>query len=908
MSDAVRTGPPADSPAVLLVHQGGRITHANQAALAFWHAEPGSLSGEYFSSLFAPNVPPEPGAPKPDLWLHILGSSLNRIISLQLQQGNLPSPETVDRLSEVDVRVEKLSDVIYLATLQLVAERDVSPAPAFVDAPSPVPTPSHTAPVDLSHLATTASGLAPLLQHGAVGFFDLDATTGRASYSPTWKRMLGYADDSIPDTIEAWRGLIHPDDSSAAPDQLGKRISAGQRPFDVEFRMRHQDGRWIWIQCAGVQFLSPSGDLERVIGLNLDVSERKEIEEASLVNDERLALLSTGSLGVFDLDFGHDTYWFSPGWGTVLGYRENEISHELDTFLGSLGGEEQVGGVDSWIRSRSGDRATFATRELLIGKDGQAVPVHLGGHQILTRRRELSRVVGFISPDSPGSTSESLPTPLVQQALAALVEGVIVTDATGKIVFINPAACRLLRINSADAFGLPASDTFKLVDRGTGLPGDDPITRALSEVDPLPQLTDSALPALSANDSPRPIIWTARTCRDVAGNLEGVVILFRDPAEIALTSEELLKANRLESLGIVAGGIAHDFNDLLTTILGGISLAKEQNASAVLEECEKACLSAKGLTKQLLTFAKGGSIAHSALGAEEILNAAIKLAAAGSDAAINVEIAEGTQPVRVDRLQMTQVFQNLIINALQAMPAPPHRPQVQLRAGNTSLAADQIPPLPAGDYVELEVRDNAAGILPENLEKIFDPFFTTRKHGTGLGLATALSIVRKHGGQIGVGSTPGEGTVFTVFLPTANTPPSLQAQTAPSLRFRTGRILFMDDDPQITTLTGAMLESLDYKYDAARDGAEAIQLYQRYFNVGRPYDAVILDFTVVGGMGGEECFKLLRDCDPGVRAIISTGYDHDATAQNFIDQGFCGCLTKPYRIADLGKVLKAVLG
>jgi CheY-like chemotaxis protein len=369
-----------------------------------------------------------------------------------------------------------------------------------------------------------------------------------------------------------------------------------------------------------------------------------------------------------------------------------------------------------------------------------------------------------------------------------------------------------------------------------------------------------------------------------------------------------MKANRLESLGIVAGGIAHDFNDLLTTILGGISLAKEQNGSAVLEESEKACLSARDLTKQLLAFAKGGSIAHSVMSASDILDAAIKLASAGSDAAINVEIAEGTMPVRVDRLQMAQVFQNLIINALQAMPGPPHRPQVQLRAANTSLTADQIPPLPAGDYVEFEVRDNAIGILPENLEQIFNPFFTTRKHGTGLGLATALSIVRKHGGQIGVGSTLGEGTVFTVFLPSADAPALPPAQTAPSLRFRTGRILFMDDDPRITALTATMLESLEYKFDVAKDGSEAIQLYQRYFNVGRPYDAVILDITVVGGMGGEECFKLLRDCDPDIRAIISTGYDNDATARSFIDQGFCGYLTKPYRVADLGKTLKAVLG
>lgn len=880
---------PAESLAVLLVHQGGRITHANQAALALWQVEPSALSGEFFSNLFASN-PSNPTEVQPDLWLLIIGSLLDQQISLSLQR-HTPIPESGDGSSQVSVKVEKLSEVIFLATVQ----RAKQPA-----APLAQPEPPLTSVVE--------SPLTPLLQHGSVGFFDLEVKSGRASYSPTWKRMLGYSDADVANTPDAWRGLIHPDDSAAAPDQVGKRTAASaHRPVDAEFRMRHHDGHWVWVQCAAVQLLSASGEIERVIGLNLDVSERKEIEEASLANDERLALLGTGLLGVFDLDLQQQTCWFSPGWKAILGYRENEVSHDLSTFLSSLPVGEQAAGVEAWIRSRSPDLAAFVSREQLIGKGGTIVPVHIGLHQVLTRKRELVRVVGFVSPVQPTAWSDGQPSALIQHALAALAEGVIVTDAAGKIVSINPAACRLLRVKSAEVHGQPASQIFRLVQRESGLPADDPVIRALSERESLPQLTDSALPARSGADAPHPIIWTARTARDENGHPQGIVILFRDPAEISLTPEELLKANRLESLGIVAGGIAHDFNDLLTTILGGISLAKEKHAPAALEESEKACLSAKGLTKQLLTFAKGGAGAHSVITAEDILQASIKIAGAGSDAAITVEIAEGTEPVRVDRQQMAQVFQNLIINSLQAMPGPPHRPRVQLRASNTTLTEDQIPPLPAGAYVEFEIRDNGNGIMPENLEKIFDPFFTTRKHGTGLGLATALSIVRKHGGQVGVVSTMGEGTAFTIFLPRADTPAVPQTQKAPSLRFRTGRILFMEDDPKIAALTTAMLESLDYKFDVAKDGAEALQLYQRYFNIGRPYDAAILDITVVGGMGGEECFKKLRDCDPDVRAILSTGYENDTTAQAYLDQGFCGYLTKPYRVADLGKVLNAVL-
>jgi DNA-binding NtrC family response regulator len=171
-----------------------------------------------------------------------------------------------------------------------------------------------------------------------------------------------------------------------------------------------------------------------------------------------------------------------------------------------------------------------------------------------------------------------------------------------------------------------------------------------------------------------------------------------------------------------------------------------------------------------------------------------------------------------------------------------------------------------------------------------------------------LSIVRKHGGQIGLDTQVNVGTAFTVYLPRAEQPLEIQARRAASLRFGTGRILFMDDDPNITALTARMLESLDYKYDLAKDGDEAIALYKRYLNIGRPYDAVIMDLTIIGAMGGEECFAELKKLDPDVRAIVATGYDNDDMARKYLEWGFCGYLTKPYRVADLGKVLKTVLG
>ncbi|MFZ1055081.1 MAG: ATP-binding protein, partial [Opitutaceae bacterium] len=546
----------------------------------------------------------------------------------------------------------------------------------------------------------------------------------------------------------------------------------------------------------------------------------------------------------------------------------------------------------------------------------------LGITRTLTRKRTLARVVGFACslpegaeapqtlPQSPAPAADTLADPankaVFDEVLSAVAEGVIATDSQGYVLIANAAASRILRLPGDSLVGRPLDEVFALVDRQSGKAGDNPADRVLSATGPLPLIGDQAL-AVSGGETV-PIVWTARATFGPDAKPRGIVIVFRNPDEMSLTPEELIKANRFESLGLLAGGIAHDFNNLLTTILGGLSLAKDNHDSSKLGDAERACMAAKGLTKQLLMFTKGGSGVMTVCAPKDILDDAVKIASAGSTAVITVQADDVAGAVKVDRPQILQVFQNLIVNALQAMPPAPHRARVQLKASDVRVGEGQIASLPAGEYVEFEVRDNGSGIKPEHLEKIWDPFFTTKKHGTGLGLATVLSIVRKLGGEIGLQSAVGEGTVISVFLPVADQPVEVQARPAPSLRFGTGRVLFMDDDDHICNLTASMLQSLDYKFDIAKKGEEAIALYKRYLNIGRPYDAVIMDLTVIGGLGGEETFRVLREMDPDVRAIVSSGYDNEEMAKQYLDLGFCGYLTKPYRVTDLGKVIKAVLG
>ncbi len=881
--------------AVLVLDASGRVTAANQEAKLLWQTGVGELVGEFFPGLFELDIVSDDPRMAEAQWDVLLAATLDKsaILSVQPREG-APRPMVV--------RAEKSIGASggYIVVIEALLE-PTAPPPTFPD--------------------DQAVALQLFAEKGDVGFFDLNLKARRVVYSPAWKRMLGYTDAELADTYEAWLSLLHPEDSAAAPDKAGRKTKVGPRPFGVEFRMKHKLGHWAWIQCVGLQMVSSWGDLERVIGIHIDATERKELEESALAGDARLRALSEeGTLAAFEIDFLGKASWFSDGWLRLVG-GARAPDDGIAALTEAFPPEDCPGGIEAWLLAQAPGQAAFSQVVRLRTKDGPPFPALISLNRTLTRKRTLARVVGFACPmaeaqpapapppaaPAPAEAAPIAPSQgIFDEVLAALSEGVIATDALGHVIFGNATASRLLRIPVDGFAGRPLDQVFSLVDRQTGRPGDNAADRALSASGPLPLIADQAVTTVGGE--PVPVIWTARASYGPDSSLRGVVIVFRNPDEMGMTPDELIKANRYESLGLLAGGIANDFNNLLTTILGGLSLAKDSRDPSGLAESEEACLAAKSLTKQLLAFARGGTGVVTVCDSKEILEDAVKIASAGSNAEISVQAPAGTGAVKVERSQILQVFQNLILNSLQAMPPSPHNSRLQLRAADVHLAEGQIVSLPAGDYVEFEVRDNGSGISPEHLERIWDPFFTTKKHGTGLGLPTAMSIVRKLGGEIGLQSTVGVGTVFSVFLPMADQPVDVQARPAPSPRFCTGRVLFMDDDDHICALTASMLQSLDYKFDIAKNGDDAITFYKRYLNIGRPYDAVIMDLTVVGGLGGEETFRVLRELDPEVRAIVSTGYDNDDMARQYLDMGFCGYLTKPYRVADLGKVLKAVLG
>jgi two-component system, cell cycle sensor histidine kinase and response regulator CckA len=867
-------------PAVLVLDAHGRIELANPEARSLWKASETELIGDYFPNLFAFDVTSRDSGWVQTQWEVLLAAVLSRPANLRLQPKETGSFDAV-------VRLEQCSS---------------DPARYFAFCTTQVrsPTPAST--------AAGESLFGVLNDCSSLGFFDLNFVRNEVFYSPAWKRMLGYSDANLANTYDSWLAIIHPEDSAAAPDKFASRHpTPGSRPFSIEYRLKHARGHYVWVQGVGVQIHGPNGSLQRVVGVNLDINDRKEFDEAALRAEERLNLISERDrFAFFDLDFTGENTWLSPALKGLLGYAASELPDSPDSLLRALPVEETAGGLAGYFLAPQPGQAVFFTTLRLRHRQGAELFVYAGLVRLISPKKELQRVLGFVAPMPEGSSNDTgLPVEHLATLLCEMHEAVLMVDAQGQVVFLNAVGERLLGLQAAQIVGRPSGEIFRLVHRLSNAAGESPIDRALAFGDVSP-LNDEFSIECGPAGRLLPIVYSCRPVGSADGRIAGAVVVFRNPEEMSLTPEELIRANRFEALGQLAGGIAHDFNNLLTTILGGVSLAKDNHDSTGLENSERACLAAKALSKQLLTFSKGGTTVRQIIKPGELLADAVRLSSAGSAVKTTLDLPADLGTVCADRAQLLQVFQNLIINAIQAMPAG--QGNIWITAGNVALTEGQIAPLAAGDYVAIEVRDNGSGIKPELLAKIFDPFFTTKQSGTGLGLATVLSIIKRHGGQLGVDSELGVGTTFTVFLPRASDEIEVEARRAPTLRFGTGRVLFMDDDPNICHLTGTMLESLGYKFDLAKNGDEALQFYKRYLNVGRPYDLVIMDLTIVGGMGGEETFKHLRELDPEVRAIIASGYDDDDMARQLLAMGFCGYLTKPYRVADLGRIVKKVLG
>ncbi len=396
----------------------------------------------------------------------------------------------------------------------------------------------------------------------------------------------------------------------------------------------------------------------------------------------------------------------------------------------------------------------------------------------------------------------------------------------------------------------------------------------------------------------------------------GITGVTRDVTERKKIEEEkqrleaqLLRSQKLESVGNLAGGIAHDFNNFLTTILGNITLTKQILHSSIqhqsyLEQAERAALHAKHLTHQLLTFSKGGDPIKQPVALHELIKESSELAFSGSSLICETWTDPNLWIVEADPAQINQVMQNLLMNAIHAMP---HGGSITIRAENIQLSNPDIRspllPLSAGPYVKVTITDEGIGIAEDHLPKIFEPYFTTKSAGHGLGLASTYAIIKKHAGHVAVDSQVGGGTTFTLYFPASPKATSSPKSLNLGIRRGQGKILVMDDEESIRVMAREMLSHCGYEVMIAKDGEEALALYQQAMEIHTPFLLVILDLTVPGKLGGMGTLARLQQLDPQVKALVSSGYSNDPIMANYASHGFVGVISKPYSLIELSNMV-----
>jgi PAS domain S-box-containing protein len=397
---------------------------------------------------------------------------------------------------------------------------------------------------------------------------------------------------------------------------------------------------------------------------------------------------------------------------------------------------------------------------------------------------------------------------------------------------------------------------------------------------------------------------------DPQGNLVSYLAVSRDITEKRQVEKELAKVEKLESLGLLAGGIAHDFNNILTSILANISMVRmfgdlKEDISEMITDAETATVRAKGLTQQLLAFSKGGAPVKKPTSIAALIKDTAEFSLSGSNVGCEFSMEDDLWVAEVDEGQVGQVIHNVVINADQAMPTGG---TIKIRAENVTVGKKSPLPLKEGRYVKVSIADPGIGISEKYLSRIFDPFYTTKEKGSGLGLSTSFTIINQHDGTITVDSEVGVGTTFHIFLPASEERLVVEKKERKKPKTGQGRILLVDDDESVRRSAGKILKRLGYQVKFAKDGAEGIRLYEKAMAKKQPFDIILMDLTIPGGMGGKEAIEKLLKIDPGAKAIVSSGYSDDRVLSNFEEYGFYGAVTKPYRIDELAEVINSAVG
>lgn len=755
-----------------------------------------------------------------------------------------------------------------------------------------------------------------VIRVSGIGIFDHDHLTDTIYWSPEQRMIYGWGPDETV-TLPRFLDQVYPEDREriAAAVQIAHNPS-GEGKFDVDHRIIRRDGTIRWLSTRSQTFFGEKNGKTlsvRTVGAVLDITERKKIEETLQQSEERLQLAVRAShIGIYDHRHLTETLHWSAEMREILGVGPDE-KVTLQTYLNLIPPEdlERITEAVRMAHSPTGSGLYYIEHQI-IRPDGELRWLYVRSQTSFTGKgldRRPERTVGAVIDITERKESEIA----LRESEARLAEAQRISHLgnwerdirTNKIWWSEEC----YRIFGTDPESETSYQSFlERVHSEDRKFIQDTVNTALNRGTPYSIDYRIVLP----DETEKVVHAQAKIIFDEKGTPVRLSGTIQDITEQKKMEEEISKAQKLESLGLLAGGIAHDFNNILTAIVGNISLAKvtadpQGPIFKILGEAETASFRAKELTNQLLTFAKGGVPIKKLNSISKLLKESAEFVLRGSNVRAELVIPNDLWPVEIDEGQMAQVIQNLVINAQQAMP---EGGIVEIRAEKIQITPEQGKELflKEGAYIKISVKDTGAGIPPAYLQKIFDPFFTTKQKGSGLGLSTSYSIIKKHEGLISVSSEPGIGTIFFLFLPAIlNKPSPISEGVQKHMETGKGRILIMDDEESVREIGGKILNRLGYGVEYAKDGTEAVEFYRKGKEEGRPFDLVIFDLTVSGGMSGLEALQKLIKIDPDINGVVSSGYTDNPIMSDFQKHGFAGRIAKPYRIEEFSQTIATLI-
>jgi len=733
-----------------------------------------------------------------------------------------------------------------------------------------------------------------IIELNSAGYFLINLDGRFQEVNDAWLKMHGYS--SSDEIIGKHFSITQVENNLEAAKNMVKSLIEGMSIPSGEFSRLCQDGS-IGYHMFTANPVVKEGRLTGLEGFMIDITERKKAEEALRESGEKYRTLFEES---FD-----GLFITSPG-GRILDMNRKGVmmfGYDTKDEILSLDLERDVYAIPpdrKRILSLVNAQGSAEYDILVKKKSGQTMLTHCSLTAVKDEWGVITSYRGIIRDITEHRrTEDSLRES--EEKYRALVENsmdaVFLSAQDGRVFAANKGACEMLGMSESE---IVASGRNAIVDLN-----DPRLPAALKERAQTGRFSGEL--NFKKKDGAVFPVWISSTLFKDSHGDERTCIVAHDISERKKLEEELARVEKLESLGLLAGGIAHDFNNILTTILGNISLAgmlvkPEDEISELLNEAEKASIRAQMLTRQLLTFAKGGAPVKEIASISDIIKESSLFVLRGSKSRCEFSIKDDLWAAEIDVGQINQVINNIVLNARQAMP---NGGIIRVAADNFIIEERSGLPVKPGTYIRITIADQGVGIAEKQLSNIFDPFFTTKQLGSGLGLTTTYSIIKKHDGHISVESRLGAGTTFYIYLPASDK--IVPKKEDVHLMSGQGRILVMDDEAPLRKVVGKILEKLGYESDFAKDGAEAILLFKQAKESGKPYDAVILDLTVPGGMGGKETIKKLLEIDPEVKAIVSSGYSDAPVLADFRAYGFKAVMPKPFELRSLSKVLDEAL-